>query len=64
MAQVNIVLVADGRKRRGRPEMKWEKEAEGVMKRKNLTRADKIKRQTRRNVTENQSVMTLENSYR
>jgi len=33
--------------------MKWEREAERVMKQKNLTREDKIKGETRRNATEN-----------
>jgi V8-like Glu-specific endopeptidase len=31
-----------GRRRRGRPEVKWEKEVERVMKQKNLTRDDAI----------------------
>ena len=52
MAYANIDLVTDGRKRRGRPEMKWEREVERVMKQKNLTPEDKIKRQTRRKATD------------
>jgi len=46
-------VVAVGRKIRGRPEMKWEREAERVIKQKNLTCEDKIKGETWRNATEN-----------
>jgi hypothetical protein len=40
--------------RRGRPEMKWEREVERVMKRKNLTPKDAVNRQLWRKATENQ----------
>jgi hypothetical protein len=33
----------EGRRRRGRPEIKWEREVETVMKQKNLTPEDAVK---------------------
>jgi hypothetical protein len=42
------------RQRRGRPEMKWEREVERVMKQKNLTPEDAVNRQLWRKATENQ----------
>jgi hypothetical protein len=42
------------RRRRGRPEMKWEREVERVMKQKNLTPEDAVNRQLWRKTTENQ----------
>jgi hypothetical protein len=47
----------EGRRRRrirGRPEMKWEREVERVMKQKNLTPKDAVNRQLWRKATENQ----------
>ena len=41
------------RKRRERPEMKWEREVNRVMKQKNLTREDTVDRQIWRKATEN-----------
>jgi hypothetical protein len=41
------------RRRRGRPEMKWEREVERVMKQKNLTPEDSVNRQLWREATEN-----------
>ena len=38
-------LSPEGRKRRGRPETKWEKEVKRVMKQKNLTPEEAINRQ-------------------
>jgi hypothetical protein len=35
----------EGRRRRGRPEMKWEREVERVMKQKNVTPEDALNRQ-------------------
>jgi hypothetical protein len=42
------------RKRRGRPEMKWEREVERVMKQKNLIPEDAVNRKLWRKATENQ----------
>jgi hypothetical protein len=44
----------EGGGRRGRPEIKWEKEVERVMKQKNLTPEDAVNMQIWRKVTENQ----------
>jgi hypothetical protein len=41
-------------RRRGRPEMKWERGVERVMKQKNLTPEDAVNRQIWRKATENQ----------
>jgi hypothetical protein len=35
----------EGRKRRGRPEKKWEREMEGTVKQKNLTPEDAVNQQ-------------------
>jgi hypothetical protein len=44
----------EGGRRRGRPEIKWEKEVERVMKQKNLTPEDAVNLQIWRKATENQ----------
>jgi hypothetical protein len=44
----------EGRRRRGGPEMKWEREVETMMKQKDLTHEDAVKRQLWRKTTENQ----------
>jgi hypothetical protein len=54
MAKANNDLVARREKKRGRPEMKWEREVNRVMKQKNLTPEDAVNRQIRRKATENQ----------
>jgi hypothetical protein len=42
------------RRRRGRPEMKWERKVERVMKQKNLAPEDAVNGQLWRKATENQ----------
>jgi len=49
---VNIDIVGGKRKRRGRPEMKWEGEVKRVMQQ-NLTPDEAVKWQIRRKATEN-----------
>jgi hypothetical protein len=44
----------EGIKRRGSPEIKWEREVESVMKQKNLTPQDAVNRQLWLKATENQ----------
>jgi hypothetical protein len=44
----------EGRRRRGRFEMKWEREVERVIKQKNLTPEDAVNRKLWRKATENQ----------
>jgi lysozyme family protein len=46
----------EGRRRRGRPEVKWEKKIESVMKQRNLTSDDAVNRQLWRLKTGNRSV--------
>jgi hypothetical protein len=43
----------EGRRRRGRPEMKWEREVERVVKQNNLTPENAVNRQLWRKATEN-----------
>jgi hypothetical protein len=45
---------AEGRKRRGRPEIKWDKEVERVIKQTNLLSDEAIKTQIWRKLPENQ----------
>jgi hypothetical protein len=45
--------MATRRRRRGRPEIKWEKEAEMVMNQRTLTSGDAVNRQLRRLKTSN-----------
>jgi hypothetical protein len=45
----------EGRKRRGRPEMKWEREVKRVMKQKNVTPEGTVNRPIWRKATEYQS---------
>jgi hypothetical protein len=49
-----MIRSLEGIKRRGRPEIKWEREVESVIKQKNLTPQDAVNRQLRLKATENQ----------
>jgi hypothetical protein len=54
MAEGNNNLVTGKKRRRGRPEIKWEKEVERLIKQKNLTPDEAKKRQIWRKATDMQ----------